>query len=544
MYNYLKYIDLFPRQISLIHKGRLQFRNSFSTLVSFFIIIGMILSTIFFGRNFFERLNPQVIFKSSPTGNFPYLEQNNTNFFAAAALTDFSRNPLAFDESYFSILFRFTEHLIVDGKDIWNVSFFNTTLCNQLNISNKFYNELNNKTKILDGYLCPIITPFTLGGDASQFKESWVDILVKDCVNSTSQIVCKSKSQIKNFFYDKHFILNTLDNFAIVDDYSAPLKEKRIYFSKYISYQFYQGIELLYENLTVTTDAGLVFKSINQDSTLSLKKEINNLSIYPEQTPWARTLVQYTFKITNSLTEHKRNYMKAQELSAFIGGIFSVYLIIGRCVVFVFTNNFFYQDLAESFYSCEEDNLLNKYLRAECDSKSIFPRTNNLLFPDKTKLKEIKISAIEDIKKGGLDIISKTIDINKNQDFKYGKRLNLCDIICFSFNCKRDNENYRIFSLIKDEIEKSLEVSKKIKLYKEFGLLSAYVLNKNELTAFNYQNYSLIKSSYENEKLNMIQLDEMIEFYKEKYKSKMLNEKEQMLMNNLKKNIQSKILNI
>ncbi len=184
---------------------------------------------------------------------------------------------------------------------------------------------------------------------------------------------------------------------------------------------------------------------------------------------------------------------------------------------------------------------MNKYSLAESDSKSTFPRTNNFLFTDKRKPSEIKISAIQDIKKVGSDI-SKTIYPNKNQDSYYGKRLSLCDIICFSFNCRRENEKYKIFSLIIQEIEKSLEVSKKIKLYKEFGLLSAYILNKNELTAFNNQNYSLIKISHENEKLNKIQLDQMVEHYKEKYILKMLNEKDQMLVNNLKKNIQSKII--
>jgi hypothetical protein len=542
MLYYVKYIDLFPRQVSLIHKGGVQFRNLFSTFVSIFIIIGMIASTIFFGRNFFERLNPQVIFKSSPTASFPYFEQNSTNFFAAAALADYSRNPIPLDKTYFSIIFRYTEHLIVDGKDIWNVSYFNTTPCNQLNISNKLYKELTSQSKILDGYLCPIITPFTLGGDASQMKESWVDILVKDCVNSTSQIICKSNTQIKNFFYDKHFILNTLDNFAIVDDYSAPIKEKRIYFSKYISYQFYQGIELLYENLNVTTDAGIVFQSINKDSILSLKKEINNLSIYPEVLPWARTLVQFTFKITNSFSEYKRNYMKAQELSAFVGGIFSVYLIIGRVVVLVFTNNFFYQDLFESFYSLE-NNFSNKNSFNVYDSKSIFMKENNYVFPDKCKQVETKTYATKETNKFNPNIL-KSIDTNHKQDSIYRNGLGLCDIIFFSFNCRKEKKKYKIFYLIKKEIEKSLEVSKKIKLYKEFDLLSSYVLNKNELTAFNYQNYSLIKSSNEKEELKNNDLDVMVEYYKEKYTSKMLNEKDEILMNNLQRNIHSKIFTI
>ena len=108
MKTYFNYVDLFPKQISLTHNRSEQFRNNFSTFVSVIIIFGMIISTIFFGKNFFERLNPQVIFKTTPTGSTPYFDITSDNFFAAAALTDFGRKPLPLDESYYSILFHKT----------------------------------------------------------------------------------------------------------------------------------------------------------------------------------------------------------------------------------------------------------------------------------------------------------------------------------------------------------------------------------------------------------------------------------------------------
>ena len=62
------------------------------------------------------------------------------------------------------------------------------------------------------------------------------------------------------------------------------------------------------------TDEGLVFSEIRKEKNIMLKEELNNFSLYPSEFPWARTLNQNSIMITNSLTEFKRRYMKAQEL--------------------------------------------------------------------------------------------------------------------------------------------------------------------------------------------------------------------------------------
>jgi hypothetical protein len=530
MIKYTQYIDLFPKQVSLTHKGGQKYRNNFSVIVSLFILSGMIASTIFFGRNFFHKLNPQVIFTSSPTGNFPYYELNSTNFFVAAALTDFGRKPLALDESYYSISFRYIEHLTENGNETWIVTNLNSTPCNQINISNSFYYDLNSKTNFLDGYICPMFDSITVGGDPSQPIDNWIDVIITDCVNSTSPVICKSNSEIKNFFHDKHFILNTLDHFTTVDDYDSPIKEKRSFFIKYISYQFYQAINLLYENLTVTTDAGLVFQSMSQHSSFSIKEKINDLSIYPDETIWPRTLVQYTLKITNSVSEYKRNYMKAQELSAFIGGIFSIYLLIGKCLVFIVTDNFFYQNLIDSFFSFEHEKISFK--------------NNSVNFDQSQIHKNIYLTSINENKINDVKILTyHNKSANYYEQFLDKNKINWCDVFCFSFYCRRGNKKFEIFSRLKEEIEKSLEVTRKIKFYKELELLSSYLLNKHEIAALNCQNHLLIQDSSEDEKIDKIRIDQMVDYFKEKIKYNSLNEKDKLLLKSLKNNFLEKILN-
>jgi hypothetical protein len=53
--------------------------------------------------------------------------------------------------------------------------------------------------------------------------------------------------------------------------------------------------------------------------------------------------------ITNSLTEFKRRYMKAQELAADIGGVLQVIMIIGSVIVSFTTKNMFYFELINRF---------------------------------------------------------------------------------------------------------------------------------------------------------------------------------------------------
>ncbi len=129
--------------------------------------------------------------------------------------------------------------------------------------------------------MCPSLWNITLGGHASQKKESWLDILVNECDNSTSKIPCKPKAEIKNFLLNKHFIVYSLDNYVDIDNFEKPIKPMSSYFVKYMSYDIYQGVEKLFQILSVKTDAGLVFNSIEEEKSLISKEEINNFSVYP-----------------------------------------------------------------------------------------------------------------------------------------------------------------------------------------------------------------------------------------------------------------------
>ena len=120
--------------------------------------------------------------------------------------------------------------------------------------------------------------------------------------------------------------------------------------------------------------------------------------------------------------------------------------------------------------------------------------------------------------------------------------LSVWELLCYSFSCKKDERKFKLFSFVKKEIESSLEVSKKIKLYKEFDLLMSLLLNKNEQTAFRNQNYLFFKKSSNQIMDENKDVEEMIQYFKQKIQSGTLTERDNQFLNSLKSNLTERII--
>jgi len=185
----LNFLDLYPEKISLVHKGEQNIRNSFSRLVSILVLCGIIVTVCILGQNFYKRKNPQILFKNSPTDEYPFFSLNYTNFFIGAALGDFSRNVIPPNDTSYKIIFRYTEHLIKDGKDIWNVKDLESVLCRETQI-HPLLLQLDKKQNVLKDFLCPKDLNVTIGGDVSQLREMSLNVLLSECIESSNQKAC------------------------------------------------------------------------------------------------------------------------------------------------------------------------------------------------------------------------------------------------------------------------------------------------------------------------------------------------------------------
>ncbi len=177
---YLDLFDLFPESISLVHKGEKEIKNIFSTVVSIFIICGFIVLIGILGQDLYKRTNPNIMFKYAPLATTPFFNFNQNNFFIGAALGDFSRATLPADDTSYEILFRYVDHTIIDGKDIWNVTFLESVPCEETEI-HPMFKKFDTEKKVLKNFLCPKNFNITIGGDASEQRESWLDVFVGEC---------------------------------------------------------------------------------------------------------------------------------------------------------------------------------------------------------------------------------------------------------------------------------------------------------------------------------------------------------------------------
>jgi len=479
---YLQILDLFPEKISLTHKGEKEVRNLFSIIVSILVLCGMLAMFIIFGQNFYNRKNPAVLFKNTPTSDYPFFTLNHSNFFIGAALGDYSRKVVKPDESSYKVIFRLTEHLIEDGKDIWNVKDLESALCRETLI-HPLFKELDAKNKILEGFFCPKDLNITIGGDVSQLREMWLSVNLFECDNANSalkQKPCLSKNESRAFFFNKHLLTYSLNNYIDIDSFADSIKPQVSYSAKYVSYDLFQGTNKIYQSLHVETDEGLVFESMRNEDSLIFKEEINNISIYPSETPWARNLVQNLFKISNSVTEYKRKYVKAQELAADIGGILQVLLISGSVVVSFVTKNLFYFEIINRSDQAIK-RVERKFRRDYFADFGTIVNMNHYSVAER-EIRICKNTECESIKRRESSKSKKKEDQQKTNY----KGLKMSEILKLSFFCgvKKKEKRFSLFKEKMEEFEKYLEVGSLFNLYKNFDFLKNVVLSEEQVTVF------------------------------------------------------------
>jgi len=287
--------------------------------------------------------------------------------------------------------------------------------------------------------------------------------------------------------------------------------------AKYISYDLFLGINRAFQSLNVLTDEGLVFESIRNQTRIIIKEDINDLSIYPNDFEWPRTLMQIGLRISNSLTGYNRKYIKAQEFAADMGGIISFLLIVGRIIVSFTTRNMFYFEMINRF---EQEFRRSEHLLREKYFCNFGIRNNHFIKSD---------------------LESETKKINKLKREKGDKKitslLSSWEILKMSFNCHNKNKkNYSIFKEKKQEFQSFLDVESLFKLYKNFSFLKHLLLSEEQITAFRTNLILDYKEPPESEENLEKNIEKNIGYFKRNINSDELGMIDSKLISYLKRN--------
>ncbi len=317
---FLYQIDIFKIPFLLSFKNR---KQSSTCLGSFFSLsILALVIYLFINSDMVLKINPQVIDQITTNDHAPSIELNHHNFEIAAGVADSFGIGFS-DPTIFKIKFIHV-HIDLFASDKSNktkvIEIFQVNDC-----SEKSFSEPNTFSElVLANYTCIKNEGFELeGGFEEKFVQSVV-VMISYCNNKTDGVVCKSQTEIENFFTDKGLWLYYQDDIYDVSNYENPVKKNwRVQAIQCAAVP--RIIDLYLKKLIFITDNGFLFSN-EQIIYGFMKERSEGLSHYVMVDSPLITINLFSSK---NIQKTQRQYQKFGELLASIGGVINVLVIAG-----------------------------------------------------------------------------------------------------------------------------------------------------------------------------------------------------------------------
>jgi hypothetical protein len=332
-YGYVKYIDLYGIPCNFTLFNETLTRSTFGGLMTILTIISFVLSFLYFSKDFYLRINPNLLVQHEILPTFPSYNITNDEIFLSLNFVD--NNDMIVDYTgyfefsayYFKFNHSFKDLIEYRGEiPIKNCSDYN-----------------NQKTKIVDASklrnsICYDFNNMTIDGYWSQDILYYFDVRLVPCVNRTdSSIICKSLQEIINKVKSGIFIsIYTSSYYLMTSDQNYPLKEASSLSYIQIDQKNGKYYNYYYKKGTVIQDTGILFQSIYNYTLLGMDYMIGDsysINDIEEKT---------TFLIFNLFPSKTREtfylkYVKIQEAFANIGGILNVITLVFSNIAILFT---------------------------------------------------------------------------------------------------------------------------------------------------------------------------------------------------------------
>lgn len=321
----LSNFDLFRQPVLFYYNGNTK-RTSF---------LGFSCSLLIYCYFFYSFFQSNLFLKNIPLAIPQNLENSHAEpvYFNSSArsllfgVTDQLNNRFT-DLTYFRLILRYfhnqsyyeeRELKLCELEDVnGNLSFFQTNKLGEMFC-------LKNNSFFLEGSL-----------DEGQ---RYIAISVLLCDNSTSNNTCKTQEEIYNYFdsfvSQKFFTIVFDDRRADIQDFQNPIKNMKKAISQVIDPNIKKKYMISFKKLSVITDSGLVFSSMDKVSDFSYSSMDFDFQIRGNP---SQPLSQYILLSTKEELTYNRRY---QSLAEFLANFIGVSKFFST-ICFIFVNNLIY----------------------------------------------------------------------------------------------------------------------------------------------------------------------------------------------------------
>jgi hypothetical protein len=155
----------------------------------------------------------------------------------------------------------------------------------------------------------------------------------------------QSKSRLVNTYISYVFLDSNIDHNNVQNPTKYNLRSEILPVSSTI----YKRIFFYIKNISYKTDYGFIFQDYREDKVFQVSDSKENVDLRPEGTvPGSFALISVLMDKYNNF--FYRKYYKCQNFLADLGGIIKGLLIIGYCINYLISEEFYYMDLVESLF--------------------------------------------------------------------------------------------------------------------------------------------------------------------------------------------------
>ena len=327
----LKAIDFYGNTSHFNTFGKSKHKTHFGGLLSILTILAMINASVYFGNNFFYRLNPNYIFERINQANPIMYEMNNSNLFLAFRIEDDDTAEFFNFSQYFKLNVTYEISNRNQISDPFNLTIYPLEI---VDCSSIFDDKVQYSSPNYIKHSCIKLSNIKLGGYWDGNEVNLIKVKLKYCVNDSN---CKNISEIKDLFMKKiyDFNLYTFQTFVNLDTNTFEQKTRNIFFN--IDPLLSKTKFIYFNTVNFITDYGILSKMPKNISQISLDHEINDFRII-DKSDSETELINLQFYLLSENDEFIINYIKLTEVFANLGGIYSVIQILFMNIAWIYNS--------------------------------------------------------------------------------------------------------------------------------------------------------------------------------------------------------------
>ena len=418
---FIKYIDFLSPRVTFYHKGLLSHSSIFSGILSIITIIAIILFSVYYSLELFERKDPKAFYFHNFLKDAGEYEFNTTSLFHFLSIIRNHRdgsNNEPFDFTIYRIVgaqLYVTNYLNtakfggIQAFDHWLYGYCNKEK-NTKNLDHLITNDFFKQSACIKSYYNhterqyydighpKFRWPSIAHGTFSDSNQLY-GIFLQKCNNITLKKIlgegyqCKNDQEVANYLGIQgsrvfHFYL--LNNYVNILNYKSP----------YINY--FHRIETPFSNIQHTRHDIYISPAnvTTHDGLAADHAEINISYIFDKDDAYIENkgefdiYTSFIFFLKNMVDYNERNYKKIQDVISEVGGIYQAVIVIAICINNLYNNYVILSDteqLLQSTIFNEKENNRKKsieYNHTKHKSKIKSIDTNFQNIKDKKKYSE------------------------------------------------------------------------------------------------------------------------------------------------------------